>query len=125
MYVCVPRPVTPSPLLHQGRGGKGVIYVWASGNGGLEGDNCNLDGYVSSIFTLAVSALTDAGASVFYGEPCASTLAGVFVGGEHTLEAALEKRERHQQDIHLVRERRRSSVGFFFFFLFVYFSIYI
>nr|XP_027220554.1 proprotein convertase subtilisin/kexin type 4-like [Penaeus vannamei] len=86
----------------EGRGGKGVIYVWASGNGGLEGDNCNLDGYVSSIFTLAVSALTDAGASVFYGEPCASTLAGVFVGGEHTLEAALEKRERHQQDIHLV-----------------------
>ncbi|XP_042873733.1 furin-like protease kpc-1 [Penaeus japonicus] len=86
----------------EGRDGKGVIYVWASGNGGLEGDNCNLDGYVSSIYTLAVSALTDTGGSVFYGEPCASTLAGVYVGGEHTLEAALEERKKNQQVIHLV-----------------------
>ncbi|XP_037800101.1 LOW QUALITY PROTEIN: proprotein convertase subtilisin/kexin type 4-like [Penaeus monodon] len=86
----------------EGRDGKGVIYVWASGNGGLEDDNCNLDGYVSSIYTLSVSALTDTGASVFYGEPCASTLAGVFVGGEHTLEEALQKRSRNQEDIHLV-----------------------
>ncbi|XP_063600233.1 proprotein convertase subtilisin/kexin type 4-like [Penaeus indicus] len=86
----------------EGRDGKGVIYVWASGNGGLEGDNCNLDGYASSIYTLSVSALTDTGASVFYGEPCASTLAGVFVGGEHTLEEALKKRSRHEEDIHLV-----------------------
>ncbi|KAG0696669.1 Furin-1 [Chionoecetes opilio] len=62
-----------------------------SGNGGVLEDNCNLDGYASSIYTLTVSALTDTGQSTFYAEPCAATLAGVFVGGQHTLEAALDK----------------------------------
>lgn len=70
----------------QGRGGLGTIYVWASGNGGLMGDNCNLDGYASSIYTLTVTALTDLGSSTFYDEPCASIMAGVFVGGRHTME---------------------------------------
>ncbi|MPC25592.1 Neuroendocrine convertase 1 [Portunus trituberculatus] len=73
----------------QGRGGLGTIYVWASGNGGLVADNCNLDGYASSIYTLTVSALTDLGESTFYSEPCASTLAGVYVGGHHTLSEAM------------------------------------
>ena len=36
----------------QGRQGKGSIFVWASGNGGRDGDNCNCDGYTNSIFTL-------------------------------------------------------------------------
>lgn len=73
----------------QGRGGRGTIYVWASGNGGIMSDNCNLDGYASSIYTLTVSALTDLGESTFYCEPCASTLAGVYVGGQHSLSEAL------------------------------------
>lgn len=77
-----------------GRGGLGAIYVWASGNGGLADDNCNLDGYASSIYTLTVSALTDVGQSTFYSEPCASTLAGVYVGGQHSLQAALDTRSR-------------------------------
>lgn len=72
-----------------GRGGLGTIYVWASGNGGLLGDNCNLDGYASSIYTLTVTALTDLGASTFYGERCASVMAGVFVGGRHNLQMSL------------------------------------
>ena len=40
--------------IREGRGGKGVIYVWASGNGGSHGDDCNCDGYTASIYTLSV-----------------------------------------------------------------------
>ena len=46
----------PGPLAKQafingitkGRGGKGSIFVWASGNGGHHTDNCNCDGYTNS-----------------------------------------------------------------------------
>jgi hypothetical protein len=38
----------------QGRGGKGIIYVWASGNGGMNDDNCNCDGYTSSMYTISI-----------------------------------------------------------------------
>ena len=31
-----------------------MIYVWAAGNGGSKGDNCNCDGYTSSIYTLSI-----------------------------------------------------------------------
>ena len=41
-------------VFFQGRKGKGVIYVWAAGNGGSKGDNCNCDGYTSSIYTLSI-----------------------------------------------------------------------
>ena len=88
--------VTLSCVL-QGRGGLGTIYVWASGNGGSMMDNCNLDGYTSSIYTLSVSAITDLGISTFYSEPCASTLAGVYVGGQHTLKKDLERSSSQMQ----------------------------
>lgn len=38
----------------QGRQGKGSIYVWASGNGGHKGDDCDCDGYTDSIYTFSV-----------------------------------------------------------------------
>lgn len=41
-----------------GRGGRGVIYVWASGNGGKQYDSCSCDGYQTSIYTLSVSSIT-------------------------------------------------------------------
>ena len=40
--------------VRKGRKGKGSIYVWASGNGGKFEDNCNCDGYATSIYTLSV-----------------------------------------------------------------------
>ncbi|CAL4163576.1 unnamed protein product, partial [Meganyctiphanes norvegica] len=80
----------------RGRDGNGTIFVWASGNGGIFGDNCNLDGYTSSIFTLSVSSITDRGESTFYGEPCASTLAAVYVGGSHI------RGERQKRNIQVV-----------------------
>lgn len=78
------------------------MYVWASGNGGLMHDNCNLDGYTSSIFTLSVSALTHMGTSTFYEEPCASTMAAVYVGGEHSLEIAKERLKRNVETLSVV-----------------------
>ena len=67
----------------QGRGGKGNIYVWATGNGGLTDDDCNCDGYTTSIFTISIGAISDHGLSTYYTETCASTLAVTFSGGSH------------------------------------------
>ena len=44
-----------------GRKGRGSIFVWASGNGGRDHDNCNCDGYTNSIWTLSVSSATENG----------------------------------------------------------------
>lgn len=38
--------------VNQGRQGKGSLYVWASGNGGLEDDDCAMDGYASHKHTV-------------------------------------------------------------------------
>ncbi|XP_025099332.1 PC3-like endoprotease variant B isoform X2 [Pomacea canaliculata] len=65
-----------------GRNGLGNIYVWATGNGGMNGDNCNADGYVSSIETLSVGSINDWGHRPFYMENCTSTIAVVPTGGE-------------------------------------------
>ncbi|XP_028985756.1 neuroendocrine convertase 2-like isoform X2 [Betta splendens] len=69
----------------QGRGGKGSIFVWAAGNGGLLQDHCGADGYVNSIYSIAISAATQTGKPAFFGEPCpgvmAVTLTGAGVGG--------------------------------------------
>lgn len=67
----------------QGRGGRGNIYVWATGNGGLTDDDCNCDGYTTSIYTISIGAISDHGLSTYYTENCASTLAVTFSGGSH------------------------------------------
>jgi len=69
----------------QGRGGKGSIYVWATGNGGSVGDDCSCDGYVSSIYTLSVGCISDHGLSTYFSEVCPSTIAVVFTGGSHQM----------------------------------------
>jgi len=51
-----------------GRGGLGVVYVFAGGNDG-PGDNVNNDGYANSIFTIAVNALNVYGKRPWYAEP--------------------------------------------------------
>ena len=67
-----------------GRGGKGVVYVWASGNGGSHGDDCNCDGYTSSIYTLSVSSASQQGSATWYGESCPSTLTSTYSSGAYT-----------------------------------------
>lgn len=66
---------------HQGRNGKGSIFVWASGNGGRDHDNCNCDGYTNSIWTLSISSATENGLVPWYSEACSSTLATTYSSG--------------------------------------------
>ncbi|XP_071885200.1 proprotein convertase subtilisin/kexin type 4 [Anas platyrhynchos] len=58
----------------KGRGGLGSIFIWASGNGGTNYDNCNCDGYANSIYTLAVGSVLASGQRPWYSEACSSTL---------------------------------------------------
>ncbi|GFS25221.1 prohormone convertase 1 [Elysia marginata] len=67
--------------VEKGRGGKGSIFAWASGNGGRVGDNCNSDGYTSSIYTLSVSSATQYGNSPWYAERCSSSMAATYSSG--------------------------------------------
>ncbi|XP_043598897.1 furin-like protease 1, isoforms 1/1-X/2 isoform X2 [Bombus pyrosoma] len=65
----------------KGRNGKGSIFVWASGNGGRDHDNCNCDGYTNSIWTLSISSATENGHVPWYSEACSSTLATTYSSG--------------------------------------------
>ncbi|CAL4066186.1 unnamed protein product, partial [Meganyctiphanes norvegica] len=65
----------------RGRNGKGSIFVWASGNGGRDQDNCNCDGYTNSIWTLSISSATEKGRVPWYSEACSSTLATTYSSG--------------------------------------------
>ena len=64
-----------------GRGGKGSIFIWASGNGGKDADSCNCDGYTNSIYTLSISSATEKGNIPWYSEACSSTLATAYSSG--------------------------------------------
>jgi len=66
-----------------GRGGKGTIYVWASGNGGLYDDDCDCDGYNDSIYTFTVSSAAEDGSSPWYGEKCAATMTSTYSTGSN------------------------------------------
>ena len=63
--------------------GKGSIYTWASGNGGAVLDNCNADGYSSSIYTISIASISPFGRTVSYGERCASIMAAIYSTGNH------------------------------------------
>ncbi|XP_049871598.1 neuroendocrine convertase 1-like isoform X2 [Pectinophora gossypiella] len=67
----------------EGRGGKGAIYVWANGNGGGNHDNCNCDGYSSSIYTISIGSASQQGLFPWYGETCSSTLAVAYSSGAY------------------------------------------
>ncbi|CAH2229642.1 neuroendocrine convertase 1-like [Pararge aegeria] len=69
--------------VEKGRGGKGTIYVWANGNGGSHDDNCNCDGYSSSIYTISIGSASQQGLFPWYGEICPSTLATAYSSGAY------------------------------------------
>ncbi|KAL3871262.1 hypothetical protein ACJMK2_039269 [Sinanodonta woodiana] len=66
--------------IRNGRNGKGSIYVWAAGNGGLS-DNCNADGFVKSIYTIAISSINSLKESATYAEVCTPVMAVTYGGG--------------------------------------------
>lgn len=75
-----------------GRKGLGNIFVWASGNGGLNGDNCALDGYVSNEFTISFGVVDSNGAPASYAEGCSSVLAAVSGGDSMIQTTGLESK---------------------------------
>lgn len=66
--------------IRSGRGGLGSIFLFASGNGGAK-DDCNCDGYSNSIYTIAISALTENEGQPYYSENCAAALTSTYSSG--------------------------------------------
>ena len=93
--------------VQNGRGGKGSIFVFASGNGAGSGDQCNFDGcactcaegnsYIesplthpllsdtNSIFSVTVAAVDHAGKHPYYSEICSANMVVTYSsgGGQH------------------------------------------
>ena len=65
-------------FVFQGRRGKGAIYTFATGNGGLFGDSCAYNGYVNSIFTIAISGVNQDNSRPSYAEDCAGIMASAY-----------------------------------------------
>lgn len=69
--------------IRDGRDGKGSIFVFASGNGGGNDDNCNFDGYTNSIFTITIGAIDIEDKHPYYSEHCAAQLAVTYSSGHN------------------------------------------
>lgn len=67
--------------IQEGRERKGALYVFASGNGGRVGDQCNFDGYTNSIYSLTVSAIDYAGNHPSYAEACSAVMVVAYSSG--------------------------------------------
>jgi kexin len=78
--------------VQNGRGGKGSVYVFASGNGASFGDQCNFDGYTNSIYSITVSAIDYKGLHPYYSESCAANLVVAYSSGSqnHIVRSASE-----------------------------------
>ena len=57
-----------------GRGGKGVVFLFAAGNGRENEDDVNMNGYANSRYTIAVGAITNAGKQSYYSNNGSSLL---------------------------------------------------
>ncbi|KAI6784614.1 Protease-like protein [Emericellopsis cladophorae] len=81
--------------VQEGRGGKGSVYVFASGNGAAHGDNCNFDGYTNSIYSITVGAVDRAGNHPYYSEHCSANLVVTYSSGAgdsiHTTDVGVDK----------------------------------
>ncbi|KAF7732073.1 pheromone processing endoprotease [Apophysomyces ossiformis] len=67
--------------IENGRNGSGTIFVFASGNGGTNDDNCNYDGYTNSLYTITVGAIDHVGNHPYYAERCAAQLVVTYSSG--------------------------------------------
>ncbi|ERS99383.1 hypothetical protein HMPREF1624_04583 [Sporothrix schenckii ATCC 58251] len=67
--------------VQKGRNGLGSIYVFASGNGASQEDNCNFDGYTNSIYSITVGAIDYQGNHPYYSEKCSASLVVTYSSG--------------------------------------------
>lgn len=76
--------------VNEGRDKKGSIYVFASGNGGHLGDNCNYDGYTNSIYSITIGAIDHKDLHPPYSESCSAVMAVTYSSGSgkyiHTID---------------------------------------
>lgn len=68
--------------VEKGRNGKGSLYVWATGNGGINDDCCGADGYVGARETISIGSINEKGLRPCFMEICSSTMAVVPSGGD-------------------------------------------
>ncbi|CAD6981515.1 unnamed protein product [Tilletia controversa] len=84
--------------IHNGRHGKGSIYVFAGGNGGGSDDQCNFDGYTNSIYSMTIAAVDREGKHPYYSEMCSANLAAAWSSGSgdhiHTTDVAWNGKNR-------------------------------
>ncbi|PSR77612.1 hypothetical protein PHLCEN_2v7802 [Hermanssonia centrifuga] len=67
--------------IQNGRGGLGSVFVFASGNGGRNGDQCNFDGYTNSIYSITVASVDFKGLHPDYSEACAANMVVAYSSG--------------------------------------------
>ncbi|XP_039253008.2 uncharacterized protein LOC120330211 [Styela clava] len=67
--------------IREGRDGKGNIFVWSTGNGGKNNDDCNCDGYSNSIYTIGIGSISSDSEKAWYGERCSSMMAVTYSSG--------------------------------------------
>ncbi|ODQ52302.1 hypothetical protein SAICODRAFT_58465 [Saitoella complicata NRRL Y-17804] len=85
--------------VNRGRNGLGSIYVFATGNGAANGDNCNFDGYTNSIYSITVGAIDRKGLHPYYSEECSAQLVVTYSSGSgdyiHTTDIGTNKCTNH------------------------------
>ncbi|KAI8867093.1 hypothetical protein GQ42DRAFT_127252, partial [Ramicandelaber brevisporus] len=86
--------------IEEGRKGKGSVYVFATGNGGFWGDNCNFDGYTNSIYTISVGAIDHTDSHPFYSEACSAQLVVTYSNGGGKFITTTNKGKRECTDRH-------------------------
>lgn len=57
-----------------GRGGKGVVFLWAGGNGRENQDDVNMDGFANSRYAIGVGAIANNGKQSYYSNDGAPLL---------------------------------------------------
>lgn len=81
--------------VQKGRGGKGSVFVFASGNGGAVDDQCNFDGYTNSIYSVTISAIDRQGLHPYYSEVCSANMVVTYSSGSgdniHTTDVGKNK----------------------------------
>ncbi|RKP27327.1 peptidase S8/S53 domain-containing protein, partial [Syncephalis pseudoplumigaleata] len=79
-----PHPVVMDAMVNaikKGRGGKGTVFVFASGNGGGFDDHCNCDGYTNSIYSVTVGAIDRFNRHPYYSEACSAMMVVTYSSG--------------------------------------------
>ena len=71
--------------------------MWAAGNGGFYYDSCAADGYVNSIYTIAVGSADQNGRQAEYDEDCSAKMAVTFSYNSDTFPTADDTWESYDQ----------------------------